>query len=115
VLAVSAHRWKNSGLFTVSYRPDQPHTATNAKITSGEMPSVMRKNCSTSLKIEDESPPRTTYAITIIIAAERKMLAVIDYPSSSLNTIAIAYMLRPMSRIMKMANKIALNPRVASL
>src|SRR5918994_1110660 len=54
VLPVSAHRWKNSGLFTVSCSPDQPPAANSAKITSGERPSVMRKNCKTSLKIAEE-------------------------------------------------------------
>ena len=82
-------------------------------MTSGKIPSVMRKNCKTSLKMEDESPPRTTYVM--ITAAERRMLAVIDHPRSNWNTIAMAYMLRPLSRIMKMAKRTALNPRVASL
>jgi hypothetical protein len=43
------------------------------------------------------------------------MLAVSDQPRSNWKTIAIAYMFMPESRIMNMANRMALNPRVASL
>ena len=63
--------------------------------------------------MDDERPPRTMYPM--VIAAERTMLAVSDHPRSSWNTIAMAYMFMPESRIMKTANRIALKPRVASL
>jgi hypothetical protein len=63
--------------------------------------------------MEEERPPKTTYPSTI--AAERKMLAVSDQPRSSSKTSAIAYMFMPESRIMKRANRMELNPRVASL
>jgi hypothetical protein len=43
------------------------------------------------------------------------MLAVSDHPSRSWKTIAIAYMFMPESKIMKIAKRIALKPRVASL
>src|SRR5882672_8778063 len=89
-----------------------PPASYNPRIGISRAPAQMRKNCSTSLKMAERSPPRVTYIATVI--DETKMLKLMSHPSTICMTLAMANMLTPLMSTVMNANEIADRARLGS-
>ena len=74
--------------------PLQPPASMRPMMEISRAPSQMSTNCSTSLKIADSRPPRTTYTATVM--EETQILKWISQPSTTFMTRAMEYMLMPL-------------------
>ena len=87
--------------------PLHPPVSTNPRIGISNAPNQIRKNCNTSLKMAEKSPPAATYTPTV--REETMMLKCKLHPSTTSMTTAMAYMLTPDIRMVMNANVTALS------
>src|SRR5579863_2627772 len=113
--AIGRHMWVKSWLgkfwWMRATTPDQPPDSVSPRIGMSNAPNQMRKNCTTSLKIAEKSPPSATYTPTV--SEETQMLKFRFHPSITFITRAMANMLTPDIRMVITAKDTALRPLAA--
>src|SRR5271156_2220133 len=95
-----------------TFRLVQPPASYNPRIGISNAPAQIRKNCRTSLKIAERSPPRVTYTATV--SDETQMLKLRSQPKTICMTLAMANMLTPLMSTVMNANEIADSARAGS-